>query len=154
MVRLTSDVNALKSLTQISLRIGTRAPLLMVGSLILMINTNKTLALTMLPLLVVTSVLIVFFIAKMEPLFQTVQQKLDRLNNVLQENISGVRLVKAFVRDDFEGERFEAANEDLTRRSISVMKFMATMSPALTMCVNIGMVVVIWSGGLQAIRAR
>ncbi len=140
MVRLTSDVNALKSLTQISLRIGTRAPLLMVGSLILMINTNKTLALTMLPLLVVTSVLIVFFIAKMEPLFQTVQQKLDRLNNVLQENISGVRLVKAFVRDDFEGERFEVANEDVTDRSIRVMKFMATMSPALTMCVNIGMV--------------
>jgi ATP-binding cassette subfamily B protein len=154
MVRLTSDVNALKSLTQISLRIGTRAPLLMIGSLILMINTNKTLALTMLPLLAVTSGLIVFFIAKMEPLFQTVQQKLDRLNNVLQENISGVRLVKAFVRDDFEGERFEVANEDLTRRSISVMKFMATMSPALTMCVNIGMVVVIWSGGLQAIRGE
>jgi ATP-binding cassette subfamily B multidrug efflux pump len=154
MVRLTSDVNALKSLTQISLRIGTRAPLLMIGSLILMINTNKTLALTMLPLLVVTSVLIIYFIAKMEPLFQTVQQKLDRLNNVLQENISGVRLVKAFVRDDFEGERFEIANEDLTRRSIRVMKFMATMSPALTMCVNIGMVVVIWSGGLQAIRGE
>jgi ATP-binding cassette, subfamily B, multidrug efflux pump len=154
MVRLTSDVSALKSLTQISLRIGTRAPLLMVGSLILMINTNKTLALTMLPLLIITSILIVFFIAKMEPLFQTVQQKLDRLNNVLQENISGVRLVKAFVRDDFEGERFEAANEDLTDRSIRVMKFMASMSPALTICVNIGMVIVIWSGGLQAIRGE
>ena len=154
MVRLTSDVNALKSLTQISLRIGTRAPLLMIGSLILMINTNKTLALTMLPLLLVTSALIVFFIVKMEPLFQTVQQKLDRLNNVLQENIAGVRLVKAFVRADFEGERFEAANEDLTSRSIRVMKFMATMSPALTICVNIGMVIVIWSGGLQAIRGE
>ncbi len=154
MVRLTSDVSALKSLTQISLRIGTRAPLLMVGSLILMINTNKTLALTMFPLLVVTSALIVYFIAKMEPLFQTVQQKLDRLNNVLQENISGVRLVKAFVRDDFEAERFEAANEDLTDRSIRVMKFVASMSPALTICVNIGMVIVIWSGGLQAIRGE
>jgi ATP-binding cassette subfamily B protein len=152
MVRLTSDVNALKSLTQISLRIGTRAPLLMIGSLILMITTNKTLALTMLPLLLVTSAIIVFFIAKMEPLFRTVQQKLDRLNNVLQENIAGVRLVKAFVRADFEGERFEAANEDLTDRSIRVMKFMSTMTPALTICVNIGMVIVIWSGGLQAIR--
>jgi ATP-binding cassette, subfamily B, multidrug efflux pump len=154
MVRLTSDVNALKSLTQISLRIGTRAPLLMIGSLILMINTNKTLALTMLPLLLVTSALIVFFIVKMEPLFQTVQQKLDRLNNVLQENISGVRLVKAFVRDEFEAERFETANEDLTSRSIRVMKFVASMSPALTICVNIGMVIVIWSGGLQAIRGE
>ncbi len=154
MVRLTSDVSALKSLTQISLRIGTRAPLLMVGSLTLMIYTDKTLVMTMLPLLLVTSALIVFFIARMEPLFLTVQQKLDRLNNVLQENIAGVRLVKAFVRADFEGERFEAANEDLTMRSIRVMRFVASMSPALTMCVNIGMVIVIWSGGAQAIRGE
>jgi ATP-binding cassette subfamily B multidrug efflux pump len=154
MVRLTSDVSALKSLTQISLRIGTRAPLLMIGSLILMINTDRTLALTMLPLLLITSAIIIFFIFKMEPLFKTVQQKLDRLNNVLQENISGVRLVKAFVRADFEGERFELANEDVTDRSIRVMKFTSSMSPALTICVNIGMVIVIWSGGLQSIRGQ
>ncbi len=152
MVRLTSDVNALKSLTQITLRIGTRGPLLMVGSLILMINTSPDLALTMLPLLLVTSAVIVFFIVKMEPLFLTVQQKLDRLNTVLQENIAGARLVKAFVRADFEAQRFEAANEDFTERSVRVMEFMATMSPVLTVCVNIGMVIVIWAGGLQAIR--
>jgi ATP-binding cassette subfamily B multidrug efflux pump len=152
MVRLTSDVAALKSLTQISLRIGTRAPLLMVGSLILMVYTSKSLAFTMLPLLLVTSIIIIFFIAKMEPLFRTVQQRLDRLNTVLQENISGARLIKAFVRADFEGERFEAANQDFTGRSIKVMEFMATMSPSLTVCVNVGMVIVIWSGGLQAIR--
>ena len=154
MVRLTSDVAAVKSLIQISLRIGTRAPLLMVGSLILMINTSSSLALTMIPLLLVTSALIVFFIVKMEPLFLTVQFKLDRLNTVLQENVAGVRLVKAFVRADFEGERFEAANEDLTDRSVNVMQFMGTMSPALTVCVNIGMVIVIWAGGLQAIRGE
>jgi ATP-binding cassette, subfamily B, multidrug efflux pump len=152
MVRLTSDVSALKSLTQISLRIGTRAPLLMVGSLILMISTSRSLALTMLPLLLVTSVIIVFFIVSMEPLFRSVQQKLDRLNTVLQENVAGVHLVKAFVRADFEGERFEAANEDFTARSVKVMEFMATMSPALTVCVNIGMVIVIWAGGRQAVR--
>jgi ATP-binding cassette, subfamily B, multidrug efflux pump len=154
MVRLTSDVQALKTLTQISLRIGTRAPLLMIGSLLLMINTSSSLALTMVPLLLVTSALIVFFIVKMEPLFLTVQFKLDRLNTVLQENVAGVRLVKAFVRADFEGERFEAANQDLTDRSVSVMQFMGVMSPALTVCVNIGMVIVIWAGGMQAIRGE
>ncbi len=152
MVRLTSDASAVQRLTQISLRIGTRAPLLMLGSLILMINTSKSLALTMLPLLLVTSVVIVFFIIKMEPLFRTVQQKLDRLNTVLQENIAGVRLVKAFVRADFEGERFEAANEDFTDHSVKVMQFMSSMSPVLTIFVNIGMVIVIWAGGLQSIR--
>jgi ATP-binding cassette subfamily B multidrug efflux pump len=152
MVRLTSDVNALKSLTQITLRIGTRAPLLFLGSLILMVITSKTLALTMVPLLVITTVIIIFFIIKMEPLFRSVQQKLDRLNTVLQENIVGARLVKAFVRADFEDKRFESANEDLTDRSIKVMEFMSTMSPALTTFINIGMVIVVWSGGVQAIQ--
>ena len=154
MVRLTSDVSALKTLTQISLRIGTRAPLLMVGSLILMVNTSPSLALTMLPLLVVTSAIIVFFVIRMEPLFRSVQQKLDRLNTVLQENIAGARLVKAFVRADFEGERFEKANEAYTGQSVRVMQFMSSMSPVLTMCVNVGMVIVIWAGGLQSIRGQ
>ena len=104
---------------QISLRIGTRAPLLMIGSLILMFNTSPQLALTMLPLLLVTSAVIIFFSIKMEPLFRIVQQKLDRLNTVLQENIAGARLVKAFVRADHEGERFETANQDLTHRNVT-----------------------------------
>ncbi len=152
MVRLTSDISALKTLTQMTLRIGTRAPLLMVGSLILMINTSPSLALTMLPLLLVTSVILVFFTQKMEPLFRTVQQKLDRLNSVLQENVAGVRLVKVFVRADFEGERFEEANKNYTDELVRVMQFMSSMSPALTVCVNIGMVIVIWAGGLQSIH--
>ena len=154
MVRLTSDSSAVQRLVQISLRIGTRAPLLIVGSLILMFNTSPNLALTMLPLLVITSAVIVFFIVKMEPLFRTVQQKLDRLNTVLQENIAGVRLVKSFVRADFEGERFETANEAFTDHSVRVMRFMSSMSPALTVFVNIGMVIVIWAGGLQSIHGN
>jgi ATP-binding cassette subfamily B multidrug efflux pump len=152
MTRLTSDVAALKTLVQISLRIGTRGPLLMAGSLILMVVTNAHLALTLFPLLLVTAAIIVFFIVKMEPLFLGVQQRLDRLNSVLQENIAGVRLVRAFARADFEAERFAGANRGLTARSIRVMEFMSAMSPALTLCVNIGMVIVIGTGGLQAIR--
>ena len=152
MVRMSSDTSAFQRLVQVTLRIGTRAPLLMIGSLILMFSTNQHLALTILPLLVVMSIVIVVFIVYMEPLFRSVQQKMDRLNTVLQENIAGARLVKAFVRADFEGKRFEAANEDYTDRSVKVMQFMSTMSPVLTIFVNIGMVIVIWSGGLQAIR--
>jgi ATP-binding cassette subfamily B protein len=151
MVRLTSDVSAVRQLIQVSLRIGTRAPLLMVGSLILMIRTSRGLALTMLPLLLITSAAIVFFVVRTEPLFRAVQKKLDRLNTVLQENISGVRLVKAFVRADFEDRRFEAANEEFTGGTVRVMRWMSVMSPSLTVFVNIGMVLVIWLGGLQAI---
>jgi ATP-binding cassette subfamily B multidrug efflux pump len=152
MVRLSSDTGAIQRVFQISLRIGTRAPLLMIGSLILMFNTNPTLALSMLPLLLVTSVIIIIFSIKMEPLFMSVQQKLDRLNTVLQENIAGARVVKAFVRADHENQRFEVANEDLTERNVKVMTFMLTMSPILTFFVNIGMVSVVYAGGLQVIQ--
>ena len=154
MVRLTSDATALQRLTQISLRIGTRAPLLMIGSLILMINTSRSLALTMVPLLLITSAIIVFFVLRMEPLFRSAQQKLDKLNTVLQEDVAAASLVKAFVRADFEGERFEEANEAFTDYSIRVLEFMSSMSPVLTVCVNIGMVIVIWAGGVQAIRGE
>ena len=152
MVRLTSDANAVQRVVLISLRIGTRAPLLMAGSLILMISTSADLALAVLPVLIVTAVIIILFVARMEPLFRSVQQRLDRLNTVLQENIAGTRLVKSFVRADFEGGRFEAANEDFTSRSVRVMQIMASMSPVLSMCVNIAMVIVIWLGGIRAIE--
>ena len=154
LVRLTSDTSAFQRLTQITLRIGTRAPLLILGSLILMISTSRSLALTMLPLLFITSAIIVFFVGKTEPLFRLAQQKLDRLNTVLQENIAGVRVVKAFVRADFEAQQFEAANEDYAANSIRVMQFMTNMVPALTVFVNLGIVTVIWAGGLQAIRGE
>ncbi|HEX9091712.1 MAG TPA: ABC transporter ATP-binding protein, partial [Anaerolineales bacterium] len=96
----------------------------------------------------------VFFVSKMEPLFRSVQQKLDRLNTVLQENIAGARVVKAFVRTDFERQRFEAANEGFTDHSVRVMRFMSTMSPALTVFINIGIVIVIYFGGLQSIQGN
>lgn len=152
MVRLSSDTGAFQRLIQISLRIGTRAPLMMIGSLILMFTTSQHLALTMVPLLLVTTVILVWFIRQTEPLYRTVQEKLDRLNTVLQENIAGARVVKAFVRNDFEGERFAVASEAFTGHSIRVMQFMSTMSPVLTACINIGMVVVIWVGGLDTVR--
>jgi ATP-binding cassette subfamily B protein len=152
MVRLTSDAGAVQRLVQVSLRIGTRAPLSMIGSLVLMFITSPTLALLMIPLLAIAAAVIVFFSVRMEPFFRAVQQKLDRLNTVLQENISGARLVKSFVRADREGERFEAANEDLTEGTVKVMQFMSSMTPALTVFINIGMVVVIYMGGIQAIK--
>ncbi len=154
LVRLTSDVGAVQRLLQVSLRVGTRAPMLMIGSLILMFNTNHQLSLTMVPLLLVTLAIIVAFSIRMEPLFRVVQQKLDRLNTVLQENIAGVRLVKAFVRADFESQRFEAANQDFTDHTVRVMQFMSAMSPILTLFVNAGIVIVIWAGGLQSIRGE
>ncbi len=154
MVRLSSDTSAVQRVAQVTLRIGTRSTLLMIGSLILMIKTSSTLALTILPLLLITSLLIVFFVMKMEPLWCSVQRQLDRLSTVLQENIAGIRLIKAFVRGNFEFSRFNKANQAFALESIRVMKFMASMPPLLTLCINAGMVLVIWVGGLDAIRGE
>ena len=150
MVRLSSDTTTLQRAVQVSLRIGTRAPLLMLGSLILMFVTDSHLALMIVPVLLATLLVILFFVSRMTPLFLTVQQKLDRLNTVLQENIAGVRLVKAFVRQPHENARFATANEDYTERSIRVMSFMATLFPSMSIFVNAGIVIVVWAGGIQA----
>jgi ATP-binding cassette, subfamily B, multidrug efflux pump len=154
MVRLSSDSSVIQRLVQITLRIGTRAPLIMLGSILLMFNTDSGLAKALFPLLLVTTVIIIFFIIKMGPLFMSMQQKLDRLNTVLQENIAGVRVVKSFVREAHEAERFEEANQDYTQRNIRVMEFMSSMGPSLSACVNIGLVVVIWAGGQQSIQGN
>ncbi|HWR11975.1 MAG TPA: ABC transporter ATP-binding protein [Rectinemataceae bacterium] len=154
MVRLTSDASAVQRLVQVTLRIGSRAPLSMIGSIVLMFVTSPTLAWTMIPILLVSGVVIVFFSAKMEPLFRAVQQRLDRLNTVLQENISGARLVKSFVRADRESARFGEANETLTDGTVKVMQFQSSMTPILTLFINIGMVLVIWLGGLQSIDGK
>ena len=152
MVRLSSDTTAFQRMVQVSLRIGTRAPLLMLGSIILMFVTDSRLALMILPVLLATSGVIIFFVSRMGPLFMTVQKKLDRLNSVLQENIAGVRLVKSFVREEHESRRFAVVNEDYADRNMHVMRFMATLSPTMSVFVNLGMVIVIWAGGIQSVQ--
>ena len=154
MVRLSSDTAAVQRVVLVSLRIGSRSFILMAGSFILMFKTSSSLALTILPLLLLTSVLIAFFVVKMEPLWRSVQQQLDRLNTVLQENIAGIRFIKVFVRANFEFNRFNSANQDFTSDSIRVMKFMASIPPVLTLCINAGMVLVIWVGGLDVIHGN
>jgi len=129
MVRLMSDTSAIQRIANISLRIGTRAPLLMAGSLILMIRTSPSLALMLLPIILLTIGVMSFFIIRMEPMFLVVQRKFDRLNTVLQENVAGVRLIKALVRADHEGQRFALANTDFTRNSVKISRFMSGISP-------------------------
>ncbi|MCB9135534.1 MAG: ABC transporter ATP-binding protein [Anaerolineales bacterium] len=152
MVRLTSDITMIVRIIRTFIRIGTRAPLLMIGSIILMFSTSPRLATTLMPLLLVMGVIIVWFISHTQPLYLAVQRKLDALNTVLQENIAGVRVVKAFNRAAHETDRFALANEDFAERSIRVMQWMAFLMPSLTFLINVGIVIVIWAGGLQAIH--
>jgi ATP-binding cassette, subfamily B, multidrug efflux pump len=151
MVRLTSDIMMMERIVRIFIRIGTRAPLLMVGSILLMISTSPDLALSIFPLLIVTTVIIVVFISRTQPMYLAVQRRLDGLNTVLQENIAGVRVVKAFTRADYETQRFSENNREYTDRAIRVMQFYALLNPSLSLMINLGIVLVIWMGGLQSI---
>ena len=151
-VRLSSDVMMLQRMVRMAIRIGTRAPILMLGSLIMIFLTNSTLALYIMPILVVIIIIAGFFVSRMGNMFLALQQKLDKLNIVLQENIAGVRVVKAFVRGQYENERFEERNQDITDSAIRVMRTMSVLFPTVNIMVSIAIVIVMWFGGVQVIE--
>ena len=147
LVRTTSDVNQVQMIVQMSLRILTRAPLWMIGSVTMLILTSTRLASLMLALVPLIWGIIWVVATKARPLFLAVQKKLDELNQVLQENLAGVRVVKAFVRVEHENSRFDRVNSALTSENIRVMQLLATLIPTMLLLVNLGVVGVVWSGG-------
>ena len=151
LVRATSDVNMVQMIAQMSLRILTRAPLWIIGSMVMLFATSTQLALLMLALLPVIGCIIGVFLVKAGPLFLSVQRKLDWLNQVLQENLAGVRVVKAFVRVDHENARFDRANSGLMAENIRVMQLVAALIPTMLLLVNLAVVGVIWFGGNMAV---
>jgi ATP-binding cassette subfamily B multidrug efflux pump len=151
LVRATSDVMQVQTMAQLSLRMMTRAPLWVMGSVIMLIATSRQLALLMLALLPVIGAVIAVFLTRVSPLFVAVQARLDRLNQVLQENLAGVRVVKAFVRVEHENRRFDGANRDLMVDTIRVMQWIAMLVPTMTVFVDLAIVGVIWLGGRSAI---
>jgi ATP-binding cassette, subfamily B, multidrug efflux pump len=150
-VRTTSDVNQVQMVAMLSLRLLTRMPLLMLGSVVMLIRTSPPLAGVILVLLPLLGGAMALLVTKARPLFVSVQQRLDRLNNVLQENLAGVRVVKAFVRTDRENQRFEEANQDLTTRTIEVIQMFSVLLPGLMVLLNLGIVAAIWFGGQAVI---
>ena len=152
LTRMTSDIAQIGQLIFQTMRSFVRAPLMILGSLILLAITNWQVALLM--AILMPAAIGVFFIyaAKAQPLFMQVQKKLSRLNTILQENLAGVRLIKAFVRADHENKRFGAANVDLMDRSIKTDRMLAFLLPTLRLLVNMGFVAVIWFGGIRVIN--
>ena len=151
LTRTTSDVNQVQFIVLMSMRMLARAPLWMIGSLIMLALTDATLALHLLPLVIVFAVLVWLFATKARPLFLQVQNKLDNLNQVLQENLAGARVVKAFARADYENTRFNQANVQLMNQSIQVAQLLAVLMPTMMLTINLGVVAVVWFGGSQVI---
>ncbi len=147
LVRLTSDINIVKMSVTMSMRILFRAPLMLVGSLFMLITTSPKLALLLLVMLPVVGILIWIFSNRARPLFRIVQEKLEKLNTVLHENIAGVRVVRAFVRSKHEKKRFNDANENLTTERIRVNRLMTFLMPTMILVINLGTVAMLWFGG-------
>jgi len=151
-VRSTSDVRMVEMVTQMGMRIMARAPLWALGSIAMLVTTSPQLALIMVGLLPIIGVFVWFFLTRARPLFVSVQEKLDRLNQVLQENLAGVRVVKAFVRGDYEIERFERANRNLLEQTLHVARLLSVVIPTMFFLVNLGVVGVVWLGGISTIQ--
>ena len=147
--RLTNDVTQVQEMVSMLLRIMVRAPLLLVGSLLMAILTSPRLALMFLALIPLVSLILVLVVRKAYPLFSQVQARLDELNTVMQENLAGVRVVKAFVRARHENQRFGGANNHLMNDTIRANLSVALTSPAMMLILNLGIAGAIWFGGIQ-----
>jgi len=147
--RLTNDVTQVQQVVAMLLRIMVRAPLMLLGSLLLAILTSPRLALLLLVLIPLVLAVLVWVIGKATPLFGRVQRKLDDLNTVMQENLAGVRVVKAFVRAQHEIERFRATNDGLMEQTVRAARIVTVAMPFMMLAVNLGIVGAIWFGGLQ-----
>jgi ATP-binding cassette subfamily B multidrug efflux pump len=152
--RSTSDVHMTQMIVMMSLRILTRAPVWIIGAVVLLVLTSPQLALMMAAFVPVIALFVFWFARKAQPMFAKVQKKLDRLNTVLQENLAGVRVVKAFVRERHEVERFEGANVELMNRNIRIMRLVAILLPSVTLLMNLGVAGAVWIGGASALAGE
>ncbi len=146
--RLTNDVDRVQEAASMLLRILVRAPLLVIGSLIMAVITSPRLSLLIFalsPLLIATFVIIA---ERAQRLFGVVQDRLDRINIRMLENLAGVRVIKAFVRSAHEVARFRRANEDYMRETVRASVLVATMMPIMMLLINLGTVGVLWWGGM------
>ena len=147
--RMTNDITMVLDLVALILRMFVRSPMFFIGGAIMMLTLNLKFGIVLLCSLPVLILLIVFVFAKSTPLFSLLQKKLDRVNCVVQENVSGARVVKAYVREDYENKRFLNANEELKNTNYHVLKLMAVFSPFLTLILNLSVLAIIYIGGFH-----
>lgn len=147
--RLTNDVTQVQNFVNGMMRIFVKAPLLCIGSIIMASVLNYRLALILIIVVPLVGILIIMSVRTGYPFFKKVQKTLDHVNSVIREYVSGVRVVKAFNRFDYEMDRFDKANRELSGVTTRAMRVMAVFTPSITLTVNIGIAVVLWLGGYQ-----
>ena len=145
--RTTNDVQQVQMLALMSFTLMVSAPIVGVGSIILALNQNVPLSGLLVIVVPLLGVIVSLIVSRMRPLFRLMQGRIDRVNQVLREQISGVRVIRAFVRDEFERSRFAVANEDLFTVGLGVGRLMGLMFPSVILVIQLASIATLWFGG-------
>lgn len=147
--RLTNDITQMQNMIMMGLRMMLRAPGMMIGAVIMAFRMNASLAMILLIVLPVLALGIGLIVRIGFPRFGKMQEKLDKLNSGIQENLTNVRVIKSFVRESYEEEKFRVANEDLKDAGMSAFKVVIFQMPLMTLMMNVTTLAVVWFGGKQ-----
>ena len=147
--RMTNDVTMMQSFVAQALRIFFRSPIMFVGGIIMAISLNSKFAIVILISLPIQLLIVIGVMKKAKPLFERMQDRLDGVNSVVQENVTGARVVKAYVREDHETKRFHNANDNLFTVTLRVQNILAIMSPLMMIVLNLAVIAVIFLGGYE-----
>jgi len=147
--RLTNDITSLQDLVQMILRMMVRAPIFMIGGLIMCAGLNVEFGKVVLFSLPFQIIIVLIMVFKAFPIFSIVQKKLDKVNAVVQANVTGARVIKAYTREEHEIDRFENANMEFRNTNMRVLMLMSTLMPCLMIVMNLSILVIIYIGGLQ-----
>jgi len=150
--RLTNDVTQLQNFINMLLRMCLRAPGMMIGALIMAVALRPDLSLVFCVSIPVLFIAILFIVRRGFPRFKVVQERIDTLNSTVEESVTNVRVVKSFVREDHEEEKFRGANGALRRAGMAAYKIMIGIQPVMTICMNLTTVAVLWIGGRIVMR--
>ncbi len=147
--RITNDVNQLQLFVAMMIRLMIRAPFICIGSIIMSFFLDWRLALILLAATPVLALIIWFITKNAAPLYRSYQKKLDGLGSVLRENLSGVRVIRAFAKTKEETERFRTANDDLTENGLAIGRISALFNPLTSAAVNLAVVAILWAGNIR-----
>ena len=149
LTRLTNDVTQVENTVSMLIRVMVRVPCLLVGSIVLSMLINIKLSFVFLIVIPILLVVLMFFTKKSMPFYKLVRQKLDGVSRITRENLSGIRVVRAFNQQDRECERFYDANEKLVKTQIGVSQISALLNPLIFLIVDFAIIAVLWFGGIE-----
>ncbi|WP_165021026.1 ABC transporter ATP-binding protein [Dysgonomonas sp. ZJ279] len=152
--RLTNDISKIQQVIQMAMRILLRSPLMMVLAVFFVVRINSDLAMILVAAIPILSLAVYIILKKAFPFFIKVQQKVDRLNGVVRENLINIRVVKSFVREDFEANKFVNSSEDLRDMVIRASNIVVTIFPAMQLIMNISVTAILWFGGQKVISGE